>query len=37
MTADPGKQGDPVHVLFLERCPEVNGLAEEHNLLTLPR
>jgi hypothetical protein len=31
-----GKQGDPVDVLFLKDRPEVNCLAEEHDLLTLP-
>lgn len=31
-----GKQGDPVDVLFLESRPQVNCLAEEHDLLALP-
>ncbi|MFH1923416.1 MAG: hypothetical protein ABIP48_26435 [Planctomycetota bacterium] len=31
-----GKQGDPVDILFLESRPEVNCLAEEHDLLALP-
>jgi len=31
-----GKQGDPVHVLYIESCPKINCLAEEHDLLALP-
>ena len=31
-----GKQGDPVDVLFIESCAEINCLAEEQDLLALP-
>jgi len=31
-----GKQGDPVDILFLGSRPEVNCLAEKHDLLALP-